>query len=87
MILKRKWFWCKRLEHVNWRLISKFNKLKLVKGLLDLNYHSNTLCETCQKMKQTIFHRLHNLVSFLTTFMGTLSCLLVFLVLVFFIIF
>jgi len=28
-----KWLWHKRLGHVNWRLISKLSKMKLVKGL------------------------------------------------------
>jgi hypothetical protein len=44
-----KWLWQKRLGHANWRLIYKLSKLKLVKGLPELNYHSDALCEACQK--------------------------------------
>lgn len=43
-----KWVWHKRLGHPNWRLISKLSKLKLVKGLPDLDYHSDALGGTCQ---------------------------------------
>jgi hypothetical protein len=40
-----KWIWHKTLGHANWRLISKFRKLKLVKGLPGLHYHSDALYE------------------------------------------
>lgn len=43
-----KWVWHRRLAQSNWRLIPKLNKLKLVKGLLDLNYHSDALCGAYQ---------------------------------------
>jgi len=47
----KKWVWHRRLRHANWRLISKLSKLQLVKGLLDITYHSDALCGTCQKGK------------------------------------
>ncbi|KAK2402258.1 hypothetical protein QL285_051795 [Trifolium repens] len=43
-----KWVWHQRLGHANWRLISKLSKLSLVKGLPNLNYHSDALCGPCQ---------------------------------------
>lgn len=46
-----KWLWHKRLRHANFRLISKFIKQKLVKGLPELHYHSDALCGACQKGK------------------------------------
>jgi len=39
------------LEHANWRLISKLSKLQLVKGLPDIDYHSDALFGACQKGK------------------------------------
>ncbi|KAK2401718.1 putative mitochondrial protein [Trifolium repens] len=52
-----KWVWHQRLGHANWRLISKLSKLSLVKGLPNLNYHSNALCGPCQigKISKTSF--------------------------------
>jgi len=42
--------WHKRLGHANWRLISKLSsKLQLVKGLPNIDYHSDALCGACQK--------------------------------------
>lgn len=38
----------KRLGHANWRLISKLRKLQLVKGIPDLDYHSDALYGACQ---------------------------------------
>jgi len=40
-----------RLRHANLRLISKFSKLQLVKGLPNIDYHSDALCGACQKGK------------------------------------
>jgi len=40
----KKWVWHRRLRHANWRLISKLSKLQLVKGLPNINYHSDALC-------------------------------------------
>ena len=52
-----KWVWHQRLGHANWRLISKLSKLKLVKGLPNLKYHSDALCGPCQigKISKTSF--------------------------------
>lgn len=52
-----KWVWHIMLGHGNWRLISKLSKLKLVKGILYLNYHSYALCGACQigKINKTSF--------------------------------
>ena len=44
--------WHKRLGHASWRLISKLNKHNLVRGLPNLKYQSDALCEACQKGKQ-----------------------------------
>jgi hypothetical protein len=43
----KKWVWHKRLGHANWRLISKLSKLQLVRGLSNIDYHSNALCGAC----------------------------------------
>jgi len=47
----KKWLWHKRLGHANWRLISKLSKLQLVRGLPDIDYHSDALSGACQKGK------------------------------------
>ncbi|KAK2435811.1 putative mitochondrial protein [Trifolium repens] len=59
-----KWVWHQRLGHANWRLISKLSKLKLVKGLPNLKYHSDALCGPCQigKISKTSF-KTKNIVS------------------------
>lgn len=52
-----KWVWNKRLGCSNQRLISKLSKLKLVKGLPNLDYHSDSLYGACQvgKINKTSF--------------------------------
>ena len=47
----KKWVWHRRLGHPNWRLISKLSKLQLVKGLPNIEYHSDALSSACQKGK------------------------------------
>jgi len=47
----KKWVWHRRLGHANFRLISKLSKLQLVKGLPNIDYHSDALCGACQKGK------------------------------------
>jgi len=47
----KKWVWHRRFGHANWRLISKLSKLQLVKGLPNIDYHSDALCCACQKGK------------------------------------
>ena len=46
-----KWLWHKSLRHVSWRLTFKLSKLKFVKGLPNLKYHSDVLYGACQKGK------------------------------------
>jgi len=43
----KKWLWHRRLRHTNWRLISKLSTSQLVRGLPDLDCHSDTLCGAC----------------------------------------
>jgi len=47
----KKWLWRIRLGHANLRLISMLSKSQLVKGLPDIDYHSDVLCGACQKGK------------------------------------
>ena len=47
----KKWLWHRRLRHANWRLISKLSKSQLVRGLLDIDYHSDALCGVCKRGK------------------------------------
>jgi len=47
----KKWVWHRRLGHANWRLLSKLSKLQLVKGLPNIDYHSDALSGACQKGK------------------------------------
>jgi len=47
----KKWLWHRRLGHANLRLISKLSKSQLVRGLPDIDYHSDALCGACQKGK------------------------------------
>jgi len=47
----KKWLWHRRLGHANWRLISKLSKSQLVRGIPDIDYHSDALCGACQKGK------------------------------------
>jgi len=56
-LVDKKLVWHKRLGHANWRLISKLSKLQLVKGLPDIEYHSDALCGACQigKIVKTSF--------------------------------
>ena len=46
-----KWLWHRRLGYANWTLIPKLSKLQLVRGLPDIDYHSDALCGACQKGK------------------------------------
>ena len=47
----KKWLWHRSLGHANWRLISELSKLQLVRGLPDIDYHSDALYGACQKGK------------------------------------
>ena len=48
---EEQWVWYIRLGHVSLRKISQLNKLGLVRGLPNLKYSSDALCEACQKGK------------------------------------
>src|ERR1044072_6323779 len=50
-INEEQWVWHRRLGHVSLRKISQLNKLELVRGLPNLKYSSEALCEACQKGK------------------------------------
>jgi len=43
----KKWLWHRRLGHANWRLVSKLSKSQLVRGLPNIDYHSDALCGAC----------------------------------------
>ena len=45
------WVWHRRLGNVSMRRISQINKLNLVRGLPNLKFNSDALCEACQKGK------------------------------------
>lgn len=57
LVSDEKWIWHKSLGNANWRLISNLSKLKFVKGLPDLNHHSDVPCGACQvgKIVKTSF--------------------------------
>ena len=48
---EEQWVWHRRLGHVSLRRISQLNKLGLVRGLPNLKFSSDALCEACQKGK------------------------------------
>ena len=48
---KEQWVWHRCLGHVSMRRISQLNKLGLVRGLPNLKFVSDALCEACQKGK------------------------------------
>src|SRR3954468_19123063 len=50
-ISEEQWVWHRRLGHASLRKISQINKLNLVRGLPNLKYKSDALCEACQKGK------------------------------------
>ena len=48
---EEQWVWHRHLGHVSMRRNSQLNKLGLVRGLPNLKYSSDVLCEACQKGK------------------------------------
>lgn len=48
---EEQWTWHRRLIHVSMRRIPMLNKLDLVRGLPNLKFASDALCEACQKDK------------------------------------
>ena len=47
LVKDNQWIWHKKLGHANMRLISKLKKHNLVRGLSDISYQLNELCEAC----------------------------------------
>ncbi|KAI4387368.1 hypothetical protein MLD38_005206 [Melastoma candidum] len=45
--------WHRKLGHINFQLLSKIAKKKLVRGLLKLSFEENSFCEACSLGKQT----------------------------------
>src|SRR3954464_4374358 len=50
-VSEEQWVWHRRLGHASLRKISQINKLNLVRGLPNLKFKSDALCEACQKGK------------------------------------
>src|SRR3954470_24926359 len=50
-VFEEQWVWHRRLGHSSLRKISQINKLDLVRGLPNLKFKSDALCEACQKGK------------------------------------
>ena len=50
---EEQWVWHRRLGHASMRKISQLSKLNLVRGLPNLKFASDALCEACQKGKFT----------------------------------
>ena len=48
---EEQWVWHRSLGHVSMRRISQLNKLGLVRGLPNLKFALDALCEACQKGK------------------------------------
>src|ERR1044072_7547557 len=48
---EEQWVWHRKLGHVSLRMISQLNKLELVRGLTNLKFTSEALCEACQNGK------------------------------------
>src|ERR1044072_1667541 len=48
---EEQWVWHRKLGHVSLRMNSQLNKLDLVRGLPNLKFTSEALCEACQKGK------------------------------------
>jgi len=51
LVNDKKWLWHRRLGHANWRLIYKLSKSQLVRGLSNIDYHSDALYGAWQKGK------------------------------------
>lgn len=48
---EEQYIWHRQLSHVIMRSISQLNKLNLVRGLPNLKFSLDVLCEACQKDK------------------------------------
>ncbi|XP_045809814.1 uncharacterized protein LOC123904167 [Trifolium pratense] len=49
---KDKWIWHKRAGHISMKTMSKLSKLDLVRGLPDISFDLDKVCESCAKGKQ-----------------------------------
>ncbi|KAI3746288.1 hypothetical protein L6452_08715 [Arctium lappa] len=49
--MQQSWLWHRRLSHLNFRYINNLVSGKLVKGLPELRYEREHLCEACEKGK------------------------------------
>ncbi|XXG85802.1 hypothetical protein AAC387_Pa11g0820 [Persea americana] len=47
------WLWHRRLGHINFNSMSKLYSAKAVRGIPEISKPSNTICDSCQKGKQT----------------------------------
>ncbi|CAH9089121.1 unnamed protein product, partial [Cuscuta epithymum] len=47
------WEWHNKLSHLNFKTINKLSRKGLVKGLPEINFKKDHLCDACQKGKQT----------------------------------
>jgi len=47
------WLWHKRLCHIEMQHFNRLNRKQLVEGLPKLKFEKDTVCESCQKGKQT----------------------------------
>ena len=47
------WLWHKKLGHASMSLIEKLGKKHLVKGLPNINFKKDHICDICMKEKQT----------------------------------
>ena len=46
------WLWHRRLGHVSMKLISKISSKELVKGILNIKFVKDNVCDACQLGKQ-----------------------------------
>ena len=51
------WIWHKRFGHLNFKLLSRLSKLDLVRGIPELNFKVDSVCDACQleKLKKSSF--------------------------------
>ena len=48
------WLWHKHLSHLNFKTLNHLSLNQLVTGLPDYSFAKESLCSTCEKVKQTI---------------------------------
>ena len=47
------WLWHRRLGHINFNSMSKLYSTEAIRGIPEITKPSNTICDSCQKGKQT----------------------------------